>query len=56
MVFILVLHIQLYTSGRNTMLFSTDRSVQVQEMIESTRKAWNLVKGRIYTHGIIACA
>ena len=25
--------------------------MQVKEMVECTRKAWNLVKGRLYTHG-----
>ena len=33
------------------LLSCADRSMQVKEMVECTRKAWNLVKGRLYTHG-----
>ena len=36
---------------RILLLSCADRSMQVKEMVECTRKAWNLVKGRLYTHG-----
>lgn len=30
---------------------SSDWHMEVKKMIGCTRKAWNLVKGRVYTHG-----
>ena len=39
---------------RNVELYFShaDRYMKVKEMVECTRKAWNLVKGRLYAHGI----
>ena len=42
--------VKVMSSSSDFIQFS-DRTSQVKEMITCTRKAWNLVKGRIYMHG-----
>ena len=51
MVAILILIMKFYEECKFYSLSCADRSMQVKEMVECTRKAWNLVKGRLYIHG-----